>query len=64
MDTDLAPDPAICVIDVQDANRKLSFCFLLFESTFTVFTSFFKDKKSQRIHKTVGIRVFLTIFAQ
>ncbi len=36
------------------------FCFLLFEGTFT---SFFKDKKSQRSHKTVGINFFLTIFA-
>jgi hypothetical protein len=36
------------------------FCLLLFECTFT---SFFKDKKSKRSHKTVGIKVFLTIFA-
>jgi hypothetical protein len=27
------------------------------------FTSLFKDKKSYRSHKTVGINVFLTIFA-
>ncbi len=33
---------------------------LLFEDAFT---SFFKDKKSQRNQKTVGIKVFLTIFA-
>jgi hypothetical protein len=26
-------------------------------------TSFFKDKKSKRNHKTVGIKVFLIIFA-
>jgi hypothetical protein len=31
-----------------------------FEGTFT---SFFTDKKSERSHKTVGITVFLTIFA-
>jgi hypothetical protein len=31
-----------------------------FEGTFT---SFFKDKKSNRSHKTVGITVFLAIFA-
>ncbi len=36
------------------------FWLLLFESTFT---SIFKDKKSQRSHKTVGIAGFLTIFA-
>ncbi len=35
------------------------FCLLLFEGTFT---SFFKDKKSKRSHKTVGIKVFLNIF--
>jgi hypothetical protein len=34
-------------------------CILLFEST----SSFFKYKKSKRSHKTVEIKVFLTIFA-
>jgi hypothetical protein len=48
-DPDSDPDPAISVIDLQDANKKL--------------ISFFKDKKSKRSHKTVGIKVFLTIFA-
>jgi hypothetical protein len=64
MDPDADPDPAIFVIDLQDANKKIClnkfFCLLLFEGTFT---SFFKDKKSKRIHKAVGIQVFLTIFA-
>jgi hypothetical protein len=54
------PDPAIFVIDLQDANKnkfkKEFFCLLLFEGTFT---SFFKDKKSKRSHKAVGIKVFL-----
>ncbi len=36
------------------------FCFLLFEDTLT---SFFKDKKSKKGHKIVGIKVFLTICA-
>ncbi len=36
------------------------FCLLLFEDTFT---SFFRDKKSKKSQKTVGIKVFLTIFA-
>ena len=63
VDSDL--DPAIFVIDFQDANKKLIFlkkfsCLLLFEGTFT---SFFKDKKSKRSHKSVEIKVFLTIFA-
>jgi len=51
--------------DLQEANKKLillkDLCLLLFEGTFT---SFFKDKKSKRSHKTEGgINVFLTIFA-
>jgi hypothetical protein len=58
------PDPAIFVIDLQDANQKQIFkkffCLLLFKGTFT---SFSKIKKSKRSHKTVGIKVFLTIFA-
>jgi hypothetical protein len=59
------PDPAIYVIDLQDANKKLIlnkkfFCILLFEGTFT---AFLKDKKSKRSHRTVGIKVVITIFA-
>jgi hypothetical protein len=45
------PDPAIFVIDLQDASKKLKhnfFCLLLFEGTFT---SFFKDKKAKRVTK-------------
>jgi hypothetical protein len=58
-------DPPIFVIDLQGANKKQIwlkkfFCLLLFEGAFT---SFFKDKKSKRSNKTVGIKVFLTIFA-
>jgi hypothetical protein len=57
------PDPAILVINLQDANKKQFkkkfFCLLLFESTFT---SIFKDKKAKRSHKAVGITVFITIF--
>jgi hypothetical protein len=62
MDPD--PDPAIFVIDLQDAKKnelkKRFFCLLLFEGTFT---SFFKNKKSKRSHRTVGTNGFLTIFA-
>jgi hypothetical protein len=50
------PDPAIFVIDLQDASKKFIFlkkflCLLLFKGTFT---SLFKDKKSKRSYKTVG----------
>jgi hypothetical protein len=63
MAPDSDPDPAIFVIDLQDANKKLIkkvFCVLLFEGTFT---TIFKDKKSKRSHKAVGIKIFLTLFA-
>jgi hypothetical protein len=35
-------------------------CLLLSEGTFQLF---FKNKKSKRSHKTVEIKVFLTMFA-
>jgi hypothetical protein len=59
------PDPAIFLVDLQDANKKLiyeekKFLLITFEGTFT---SFFKDKKFSRSQKTVGIQCFLTIFA-
>jgi len=58
------PDPSIFIIDLQDTNKKQIFLnkvsyILLFDGTFT---SFFKDIKSKRSHKTVEIKVFLTIF--
>ncbi len=56
VDPDSDPEPAIFVIDLPDANKKQIykkfFCLLLFEGTFT---SFFKDKKSIRSHKTEGM---------
>jgi hypothetical protein len=39
--------------------KKMFFCLLFFEGTFT---SFFKDKKSKRSHKAIGVKVFLTTF--
>jgi hypothetical protein len=42
----------------QKTNFLKSLCLLLY-----LLTSFVKDKKSQRSQKTVGIKVFLTIFA-
>ncbi len=57
------PDPALFVSDLQDTNKKYCFSFkvfglLLFEGKFT---SFFEDKSHKE--ETVGINVFLTIFA-
>jgi hypothetical protein len=53
MNPDADPGPPIFVSDLQEAKKnylKKFFCLLLFEGTFT---SFFKDKKSKRSHKTV-----------
>jgi hypothetical protein len=64
-DPDSDQDSAIFVIGLQDANKKLILkkVFLLITLLFKgTFTSFFKDKKSNRSHKTVEIKVFLTIF--
>jgi hypothetical protein len=46
-DPDSDQDPAIFVIDLQEANKNhfFKFCLLLFEGTFT---SFFKDKKYKK----------------
>jgi hypothetical protein len=44
----------------QKTNFKKVFLHIIFAVTFT---SFFKDKKSKRSHKTVEVKVFLTIFA-
>jgi hypothetical protein len=57
------PDPTIFANDLQDANQKIilkkSFSVLfLFDCSFILL---FKDKKSKRSHKTVRIKVFLTI---
>jgi hypothetical protein len=56
------PDPSNFIIDLPDANKKLIF-FLLHITFGGIFTSFIKDKMSKRSHKTVEIKVFLTIFA-
>jgi hypothetical protein len=59
------PDPAIFSLTFKTPTKTkvnffLIFRLLLFEGTLT---SFIKDKKSKRGHKTVRIKVFLTIFA-
>jgi hypothetical protein len=53
MDPDADPDPAIFVIDLQDANKqkiikKKFFCLLLFEGTFT---SYSKIKSLKEVPK-------------
>jgi hypothetical protein len=54
------PDPAI-FFKTPTKNFFLKFfCLLLLGGTIT---SFFKDKKSERSYKTVGIKFFITIFA-
>jgi hypothetical protein len=61
---DADPDPAIFVSDLQDVNKIFFFflkVFLLF--TFRRYGTFFRDKKSYRSYKTIGINSFLTIFA-
>ncbi len=64
LDPDPDPDPAILVIDPQDANKKLIFYNIFFAYYFWRYIYIiFKDKKSKKSHKAVGIKVFLTIFA-
>ncbi len=60
LDPDPAPDPALFFSDLQDAKNLSFFLITFFEGTFS---SFFKDTTHNRSHKTVEIKVFLTIFA-
>ncbi len=50
----------VLVIDLMMPTKNCFFYLLLCEGTFT---SFSKDKKSIKSHKTVGIKPFLTVFA-
>jgi hypothetical protein len=62
MDAD--PDPSIFITDLQDANKKLFKKKVFLYITFLRYLYIiFKDKKSKICHKTVEIKVFLTIFA-
>ncbi len=65
MDPDGDTDPAILAIDLKDANKKiiLNKCFSAYYFLKVQFMSFFKVIKLKRSQKTVGIKVFLTIFA-
>jgi hypothetical protein len=60
------PDPAIFVIDLQDASKKL-----IFNTIFSAYYflkvhlhSFLKIKSKKEPEKIVGIKVFLTNFAR
>ncbi len=57
------PDPAIFIIDFQDANKKRIFLenFFLHITFWSYIYIIFRDKKSNRRHITVEIKVFLTI---
>ncbi len=59
------PDPAVFVIDLQDANKKtnLNKSFSAYYFLKVHLNHFSKIKKSKRSHKTVGIKVVLAIFA-
>ncbi len=65
MDPDADPDPSIFITDLQDANTKQIFSSKVF--LYITFLRYlyiiFKDKKAKRCHKTVEIKVFLSIFA-
>jgi hypothetical protein len=63
MDPD--PDPAIFVLDLQDANKKTVFCFSAYYILKVHLHNFSKIKKLDKTsHKKIGIKVFLTIFAR
>jgi hypothetical protein len=65
MDPDLDLDPAFKSLTFKTPTKnkfKKSFSVITF-GRYHTFTSFFKNKKSKRSHKKVGIKVFLAIFA-
>jgi hypothetical protein len=64
VDPDAGLDPVIFVSDLQGVNLKLFFLPSFFAYYFLKvhLYHFFKDKKSERSYKPVGINVFLTIF--
>jgi hypothetical protein len=58
------PDPAIFVIDLPKMPTKNKFFKVFLLITFWRYMYIiFKDKKSKRIHKAVGMKVFLTFIA-
>jgi hypothetical protein len=65
MDPDMDPDPAIFVINFQDANKKLiKKCFSAYYFLKVHLHHFSKIKSQKEVgNKTVGIKFFITIFA-
>ncbi len=60
----LDPDPAIFVIDLQDANKKLNILKKFSAYYFlNVHLHHFSKKKVKKSHNVVRIKVFITIFA-
>jgi hypothetical protein len=59
---DLDPDPAIFVIDLQDAS-KIKFFYTIFSAYYflKVHLHHFSKIKVKKVHKIAGIKVFLTI---
>jgi|LakMenEpi03Aug12_release.lakeMendotaPanAssembly.Ray.scaffolds.fasta_scaffold4004311_1 hypothetical protein len=68
MNLDPARAPAFHVIELQDANKK-NFLFLHFSAHYPFLKEHLhrfaeiKSHEEVRNHKTVGLKVFLTIFA-
>jgi hypothetical protein len=57
-------DPAIFVIDLPKMATNTNFLKSFFAYYFRSYMNIiFKDKKSKRSHKAVGIKVLLTFFA-
>jgi hypothetical protein len=66
MNPDSDSDPAISSLTLNTPTKnkiKKRFFSADYFLKVPTFTSFFKDKKSKRGHKTAGIKFFLTIFA-
>ncbi len=60
---DLAPDPAIFVIDLQDANKKLFFpSFPVYYFLKVHLHNFSEIKSHKEVTQKVGIKVFLYYF--
>ena len=51
------PDPDAALVPYLDPDTFFAYYFFL-----DIFTSFFKNKKSERSRKTIEINAFLTIF--